>query len=291
MSKSSLRPGLRALLTAALLALASIIPFAIAGPTAARADDKALVEALAADAFAEKVAAIEALAKSGSPRATPVLQALTSGNLFKRKADGILVIAETGTSPLEITDAATGADLGVAAEADLDQITANNRIRRLIEDAMGALTLMSPDARTRIDAAEAILKSRNASSLPALEAAIAAEKDATVLSVMKQASAALVVADEGASTEKRLAAIEALRLRGGQDSLGLIETAASSKDAAVATKALRLLPPSKRALRSGATCKTSCMACHSAPYFCSRPSALPSPSASWVSSTWRTARW
>ena len=207
------------------------------GPSLARADDAALVKAIDAESYSEKAAAVEALAKSGSARAAPVLEALASGNLFKRKSDGALVIAAPGADPVKLTDAATGADAGAAPAADLDAITTNNRVRRLVEDVMGALSLMSPDAKKRIEAAETIFKARPAAALPALETAIAAEKDASILAVLKEARAAIVLADEGAQTEKRLSAIETLRARGGQESLSLVETASASKDAAIAERA------------------------------------------------------
>ena len=59
-------------------------------------------------------------------------------------------------------------------------VRVNNRIRRAVEAAIGGLTLMSPDPAKRLEAAQAVLRSREATALPALEQALAQEQDPTL---------------------------------------------------------------------------------------------------------------
>ena len=56
----------------------------------------------------------------------------------------------------------------------------NNRLRRVIEAALGSLTLLAPDPTKRLEAAQAVFKSRDANALAALDQAIAGETDARV---------------------------------------------------------------------------------------------------------------
>ena len=53
----------------------------------------------------------------------------------------------------------------VNAPADLKQVRINNRLRRAIEAALGGLTLLSPDPKKRLEAAQAVFKSRDAALL------------------------------------------------------------------------------------------------------------------------------
>ena len=55
------------------------------------------------------------------------------------------------------------------APADLQPVRINNRLRRAIDAAIGGLTLLSPDPAKRLEAAQAVFKSRDAALLPALE--------------------------------------------------------------------------------------------------------------------------
>src|SRR6516165_9593276 len=59
--------------------------------------------------------------------------------------------------------------------AHLAPVRLNHRLRRIVEAALGGLTLMAPDPRKRLEAAQAVLKSKDANALPALEQAIAKE--------------------------------------------------------------------------------------------------------------------
>src|SRR4051812_40815066 len=164
----SLRP-----LAMLLSALASVLIAA----TSFAADLPALVGSLTTGSFGDRETAIEAMAASGDPRAAPILEALGAGQLYVRKSDNLVLIGKPDGNQLALSEAISGKAAGSGSEADLDRVRVNNRLRGVIEAAVGSLTLMSPDPRVRRGAAEALFKRRDASSLAALDAALAAEKD------------------------------------------------------------------------------------------------------------------
>ena len=79
-----------------------------------------------------------------------------------------------------LIDAATGQPVAGSAPADLAPVRLNNRLRGIVQAALGSLTLMAPDPAKRLEAAQAVFKSRDANALPALDQAIAKETDARV---------------------------------------------------------------------------------------------------------------
>ncbi len=158
---------------------------------------------------------IETLATSGSPRAAPLLDALTAGRLFTRSNGGPVI---------KDGDAYADADTGipVADAAGLRAVRSNNTVRRALEAAQGALQLFAPDPGTRAAAAAAVFKSRDAAALPALDRAIAAEKDSSVRASMQDARAAALLARPEAAEPDRLAAIARLRERGDLDARAIL---------------------------------------------------------------------
>ena len=131
----------------AALLLALTVLATLAG--AARADPFAeALDRFTADSFNDTIEGVNALAASGHPRAAAVITALRDGRLLFSLSTGRVVIGD----PTPI-DAATGAVLSGDAPADLATVRLNNRVRRIIEAALGALTLMAPDAARRLEAA------------------------------------------------------------------------------------------------------------------------------------------
>jgi urea transport system permease protein len=170
-----------------------------------------------ADSFSDTSDAIEAVAASGQPRAAAVLEALQDGRLlFSAEAKKVLVKDKAGV----LHDAATGAVVD-PAPSDTDNVRLNNRLRGMLGGVIGGLTLMSPDPAQRLEAAQSVFKSRDESALPALQKAIAAEKDTGIKRALLEARAAIVVGSGDASPDERVAAIDVIRARGGQDALGI----------------------------------------------------------------------
>ena len=161
----------------------------MAGQANAQADLADAAKGLLSKSYSDKIQATEAIAASGNERATPFLEALYDGNLFATKADERLVIlAKKGGADVAV-DAVTGEELGAVQSNDLSKIRINNRMRGLIKDLLGRLTLLNEDPALRINAANAIFKSRPAEMVAPLTEALAMETDEKVAAVMRRALA------------------------------------------------------------------------------------------------------
>jgi urea transport system permease protein len=115
----------------------------------------------------------------------------------------------------------SGAAAGSAPEAALDRIRVNNRLRRAIEAALGSLTLASPDAGVRWQAAEAVFKSGDPNAIPALDKALAVESHPAVKTALQRARAAAVL-NSGAPEAEKIAAVAVIEQRAGRDALSLL---------------------------------------------------------------------
>jgi urea transport system permease protein len=215
----------RACLVALLLALSFTL-----GAGAARA--ASLEEALAhfaADDFSETMTGMKEVAASGDPRALVIIHALQDGQLlYSAKTKAVYIKDSAG----KLVDAASGQPISGEAPADIDNVRINNRLRGAIDAALGGLTLLAKDPAKRYEAAQAVFKSRQASALPTLDAAIAKEPDAGVKRAMQEARAAIILSGK-ASDEDKLAAVEIIRQRADQDSLGLLSSVPADTSPAV----------------------------------------------------------
>ena len=198
----------------------------------ARAVDADLAPALQgflSDSYSATGSAIEAVAQSGAARAPAVIEALQDGRLYySAESKSVLVKGKDDA----LTDAATGAKVATAP-ADLKTVRLNNRLRRAVDAAVGALTLMSPNPARRREAADAVFKSRDEATLPTLDMAIAKEGDATIKTALQQARASVVLAKTDASDADKIEAIATLRARGDQDSLAILTGLASGPETIV----------------------------------------------------------
>ncbi len=210
---------MKALLPGLLVLLSLLLPL----PAVADAYTDALAR-FAADSYADTEAGVEGVAGSGNPLAADVVGALGAGRLLVRSADKAVFIRDPAGT---FRDAATGAAATPAA-SDLKAVRLNNRVRRAVDAATGALTLRAPDPRRRLDAAAAVFKSRDASALPALDAAIAAETDAGVIRALREARASVKLADPATTPQDGAEAAGVLRDRGDRDALALLRQVPAS---------------------------------------------------------------
>jgi urea transport system permease protein len=190
-------------------------------------DAGSLIDGLAVGGFKEREAAISALVSRGSPAVVPVLQALADGTLFVRKSDHKVFIASASGDVFKLVDPASNADAGQAAKGELEKIKVNNALREIISNAMSGLTLFNKDVKVRKDAALAVLKSGDATALPALEKAIPAESDPAVLDIMRNAAAAATLKSDRPDADK-LAAIAILAKQTDRDTASLLTSYASN---------------------------------------------------------------
>ncbi len=180
------------------------------------------LDRLATDSFPETEAAINEIAASGAPNAQAILEAMSARRLVIG-ADRRVAYTDAGG---KTTDARTGNTVEPLGASTVVRL--NNRLRGVIDTALGLLTLTSPDRQKRLDSAESIFKSKDLKSLPALEIAIAKETDANVSLALASARGSILLAKADATPAERLSAIDALAARGDQDAMGQIRNALPS---------------------------------------------------------------
>jgi urea transport system permease protein len=190
------------------------------------------INALGASSFSDRETAVAILSKTGDPNAQGVIEALSRGDLYLRKADKKVFIAKEAGGSLALTDPVTSADAGQAPSSAFEKIKLNNALRRAIEEALGALTLLSKDASIRTFAAQSIFKAADPSRIDLLSNAIARETNPGVKKLMEEARAASVMKSDRPEAEK-LSAVQVLKTRGDQDALGLLQAAAGTESVAV----------------------------------------------------------
>ncbi|HZP19465.1 MAG TPA: urea ABC transporter permease subunit UrtB [Bauldia sp.] len=200
--------------------------------SAQAADIRLIVNNLAVGGYAGTEKAIVALAATGDPAAAKILDALSNGDLYVRKEDGQVFIAKKSETGFTLTDAVSGAPAGETAKDALDKIKVNNKLRGVIRSAAGGLTLMSPDPATRQAAAEAVFKNGDSGAVDLLETAMAAEKDPAIAKLMREAHAVAVLKSDRPDADK-LAAIDVLKVRSGQDALSILTNLSNSSSGAV----------------------------------------------------------
>src|SRR5262245_16474656 len=171
------------------------------------------------DSFDETIEGINGVAASGNALAAPVIRALQEGRLLFSAEQKRVFIREGAD---RLIDAATGQPVAGDPPPDLAPVRLNNRLRRIVEAALGSLTLMAPDPGKRLEAAQAVLKSKDANALAALEQAIAGKSDPRVKQALNEARAAVVLYLENASDADKMDAIAVIRQRGDQDALALL---------------------------------------------------------------------
>ncbi len=172
------------------------------------------------DDFSDTVDSVNAVVASGSPLAAPLIEALQDSRLMYSAKDKKVFIK---TKDGNLLDAETGKPAEGAPPDDIDTVRLNNRLRGVIDAAVGGLTLMASDVNRRYDAALAVFKSHAASILPALEKALAAETNPRVKKAMTEARAAIVLTSDNSSAPDKITAIAVIRDRGDQDALALID--------------------------------------------------------------------
>src|ERR1700731_528506 len=211
--------GMAAVLNRFIALVIAVVFFACAG-TGARADryTDALLH-FTADSFDESIEGITGVTGSGNPLAATVVAALQDGRLlFSAEAKGVFIRDQLD----QLIDARTGQPAAGPPPADLAPVRLNTRLRRIVEAALGSLTLLAPDPAKRLEAAQAVFRSKDANALPALQQAIANEPDPQVKRALVEARAAVILYLDNAPEEDKFDAIAVIRERGDQDALALL---------------------------------------------------------------------
>lgn len=206
--------------TRLLVLLYGLIAAAVVATTAAAGPFEDALSKFTTDSFSDTGEAVEAIANSGNVRAVDVVQALQDGRLLFDAA-GKKVYVKTAAGP--VVDAETG-DAVASPPAGLSAVRLNNRLRRTLEAALGSLTLLSPDPGRRIEAAQAVFKSRDINALPIIEGALPKETNAAVKRAFNEARAAIVLLKADAPEADRVEAVATIRARGDQDAMALLSS-------------------------------------------------------------------
>ncbi|MGH6827240.1 MAG: hypothetical protein ACREC7_16245, partial [Methyloceanibacter sp.] len=142
--------------------MALVLAFGLIAASTALLRAEPYADALAhftADSFDETIEATNAVAASGDPSAAIVIAALQDGRLFFSAQTKQVFIRDRFD---QFVDAATGQAAVAPPPGDLAPVRLNNRLRRIVEAALGSLTLMAPDPGKRLEAAQAVLRSKDA---------------------------------------------------------------------------------------------------------------------------------
>src|SRR5215472_1315812 len=201
-----------------LRALALVVLLIVSAAPAFAGGFEDSVAKFTTDDFSDTEEAIGEIAASGNPLAFPILSALHDERLmvdtdakkvYIKQADGKAIDAATGAAVDSIPDSASAVNL-------------NNRLRRTIEAALGGLTLLSPDAATRITAAQSVFKSHEEAALPTVESALAKETNKGAKTALGEARAAILLFKSDASEVDKLEAVATLKARGDQDAMAML---------------------------------------------------------------------
>jgi urea transport system permease protein len=153
---------------------------------------------LAQDDSDSRIEAINALAAEGSEQSVHLLEAMAQGTLYQR-ADGTLVIL-TDTDAL---DPRTGQ--AVPYPESSDQVYLNNRLRRVLQGALAASRIQSPDRNVRLAAANQLREDASEEMLPLLESALQTEQDKAVRAALTLAGARINIASEDSGRRRKAA--------------------------------------------------------------------------------------
>ena len=163
--------------------------------------DSATVARLASEEFEEKLAAIDAIARSGDPAALGVLKAMAEDALFVAGGKVVIVDGE------RVLDAATAAEIRPAPD-QRDSITVNNRLRRELGGVLAALRLGAPERAVRLAAARELQASAEEGQAQVIKTALDKEADTEIREQLALAYAQATLKSSDAAV--RLEAVKAL---------------------------------------------------------------------------------
>ena len=165
--------------------------------------------ALTSSSFKDKEKAVDALAATRDPGARKVLGAMLEGNLFYRREDKKVFIAQVKDDALALTDAATMQPAGEGTSEDYARITTNNQLRKALKSAIAGFDLSDEDPAVRLAAVTEMMRTLDEDSIAILRSRSISETDGKV---KKAIATSLALADlDSADAEVRLAALGKLK--------------------------------------------------------------------------------
>ncbi len=213
---------------ATALALLAGVMTAAAQDTSAGPDGqarmKAALELFATGSYAKILEGVEVVAGSGVEHAGKALTLLSRRRVY---------VTEDGSRGA-FRDGATYFDFVIGAALDgkpdgLGGVRVNNRVRNAVKAALGTLRLRANDPARRVAAAEAVMRARDVSALPAIEKLLETEADVGVRAAFEVTRASLILADGTRPAPDQVAAIAVLRQQGDQEAIAALRTSLSSE--------------------------------------------------------------
>jgi len=185
------------------------------------------------DEFSDTEEAVDTLATSSNPLAYGIVSALQDGRLSADSESKKVYLTQPDG---KIIDAATGAPVDSIPDS-ASVVRLNNKLRRHVEAALGGLTLQSPDAAVRIQAAQSVFKTHDETMLPAIDSALAKETNKGAKLAFNEARAAILLFKEDATDAEKLEAIATIKSRGDQEALALLTGLTGDQPPAIARAA------------------------------------------------------
>ncbi len=219
---------------AGLVVLAAIALAGLAGPSPAQTGKlDSIFAKLAADSFGDTAAAIEEIVATAPTNGPDLLDAIGSGRMLFDAEKRVYLRDASG----KLIDARTGA--AVTSSAELSPVRLNNRVRSALQAALGSVGILHTDAGKRRAAAGAVLRSRDANALAALDTALTREPNKGIAALMQAARAAILLGKSDTSNAVRVQAVQVLEVYGGQDALAVLKTLPNGANSDVAEAAAR----------------------------------------------------
>jgi urea transport system permease protein len=179
---------------------------------------RTLVVSLRDAAFADKEQIVERLGASGHPSTRPVLGAFLDDRLYVRISDQqvfVVASADDALTNLDLVDPVSLMAVGSTPRDDLTKIGTNNRLRRVLRNAVARFDLASPDTSVRLKAVTELVRGIDDQTTALLAERARLEGDPAVRREIETGLA--LAALDGADVAARVRAIETLSSRLGSD--------------------------------------------------------------------------
>jgi urea transport system permease protein len=203
--------------------------FVASSKVQAQVEDKTIALFLT-DSFSDTEAGIAALATKPTAQGIAVLEALADRRLFFSATGKNIYLKDKSGQGL---DATSGNATDIPSDASMVRL--NNRLRNVVQAALGSMTLLSADPKQRMTAAASVFRSRDSATLPTLDAAIAQEKLPLVKAAFEKARAAVILNTTTAAEADRMLAANKIAEAGDDDALSLLRQFAGQSTGALQT--------------------------------------------------------
>lgn len=198
------------LCVAALLLWTSLLAFASSNAFAAE-NDAAFREALTGlttTNFKAKEQAANSLASIRHSSTRAVLDAVLAGQLYYRRGDKQVFIANDHDGGLTLIDPVTLQDAGTASADDFARIATNNQLRKALKSLIAGFELADPSPQVRLAAVNEMLRSMDEGGAAALREQYSNETDDRVRGAIRTGLG--IVDLDSADAQTRLAAVDTL---------------------------------------------------------------------------------